>query len=375
VAHDDAPSGCLARTPENVLLFRFTEELTMRAKLLAVAAVLVATSVGRAEDGLTKGTPELKSATALAFGAKGILFIGDSASATIFAIDTGDTKSSSDKPVNVEKIDGKVAAALGVTEKEVKINDVKVNPASGNVYLAVTRGTGAGTPAIVKVTREGTAEPLALKDVMSAKIAVTGQDKGKATSFTSMAFLGDKLYVAGLSNEEFASTLWSIAYPFKDVAGAGIEIFHGAHGKLETKSPIRTFVPYKIGKEDNIMASYTCTPLVKIPVSELKAGAKVKGTTIAELGNRNQPLDMIAYTKDGKDYLLSANSAHGVIKIPTAEFGSSAPITKQTGIAGPKYEKITELKDVVQLDKFDDTRAILLIKSADGFDLKTVPLP
>ena len=54
-----------------------------------------------------------------------------------------------------------------------------------------------------------------------------------------------------------------------------------------------------------MLAAYTCTPLVKLPVSELKAGAHVKGTTIAELGNRNRPLDMIVYQKDGKD--LSAD--------------------------------------------------------------------
>ncbi|MCE9566765.1 MAG: hypothetical protein K8U57_32570 [Planctomycetes bacterium] len=357
----------------------------MRTKLLAIAAVLVATSVGRAEGGLTKGTPELKSATALAFGPKGILFVGDPAGATVFAIDTGDAKAGGDKPVNVEKIDGKVAAALGVTEKEVKITDVKVNPASGNVYLAVTRGTGAGTPAIVKVTREGTAEPLALKDVMFSKVTLPNpfdpkDPKGRTTradTITSMAFLDGKLYIAGLSSEEFASTLRAVAYPFKEAdKGTSIEIYHGAHGAVETRSPIRTFIPYKIGKEDNIMASYTCTPLVKIPVSELKSGAKVKGTTIAELGNMNQPLDMIAYTKDGKDYLLSANSKHGVIKIPTADFATAAAISaKVSGLAGPKYESITELKDVLQLDKFDDTRAILLVKTASGFDLKTVPLP
>lgn len=349
----------------------------MRTKLLALAAVLVALSTGRAEDGLTKGTPELKSATTLAFGAKGVLFVGDSAGAAVFAIDTGDNKSAGEKPVNVEKIDGKLAAALGVTEKEVKINDVKVNPASGNVYLAVTRGTGAGAAAIVKVTRDGAVETLSLKDVPFAKVEVPGQDKGKATSFTAIAFMDGRVFVAGLSNEEFSSTLWAIPYPFKTATGgSAIEIYHGAHGKVETKSPIRTFVPYKIGKDANIMASYTCTPLVKIPVSELKPGVKVKGTTIAELGNRNQPLDMIAYTKDGKDYLLSANTAHGVIKIPTADFGTAEAIsTKVNGLAGPKYEKITELKDVVQLDKFDDTRAILLVKNGAGFDLKTVPLP
>ncbi len=351
----------------------------MRTKLLAAALLLAAVAPApAADDGLTKGTPELKSATALAFGPKGLLFVGDPAATTVFAIDTGDTKATGEKPVNVEKIDGQVAAALGVTEKEVKINDVKVNPASGNVYLAVSRGTGAGQPAIVKVTREGKVEPMSLKDVMFSKVAVPGQGKGKATQFTSMAFTDGRLFLAGLSNEEFASTLWAFPYPFTGkapAAGSAIEIFHGAHGAIETKAPIRTFTPYKIGKEENIMASYTCTPLVKIPISELKPGTKVKGTTIAELGNRNQPLDMIAYTKDGKDYLLSANSAHGVIKIPAAEFGTAAAITARTGIAGPKYDKITALKGVMQLDKFDNTRVVLLMKTDAGFDLKTVDLP
>jgi hypothetical protein len=352
----------------------------MRTKLLAAALLLAVVAPARADDGLTKGTPELKSATTLAFGAKGLLFVADSASATIFAIDTGDTKPAGDKPVNVEKVDGKIAAALGVTEKEVTINDVKVNPASGNVYLAVKRGTGAGQPALIKVTRDGAAEPMSLKDVMFSKVALpNASEKQRAQSITSMALLNDKLFVAGLSSEEFASTLRAIPFPFKDAdKGTSIEIYHGAHGKVETNSPIRTFTPYKIGKEENIMASYTCTPLVKIPVADLKPGVKVKGTTIAELGNQNQPLDMIAYTKDGKDYLLSANSKHGVIKIPTADFATAAAITEPVrggGTAGPKFEKIAELKGVTQLDKFDDTRAILLVKTEAGFDLKTVPLP
>jgi hypothetical protein len=357
----------------------------MRTKLLAAALLLaVVGPAGAADNGLTKGTPELKSATGLAFGPNGLMFVGDAAGAAIFAIDTADAKSGGDKPVNVEKIDGKVAASLGVTEKEVKINDVKVNPASGNVYLAVTRGTGAGQPAIIKVTRDGTTEPMKLTDVMFSKVSIPNPFDPKAKdrytradSITAMAFLGGKLFVAGLSSEEFSSTLRVIPFPFKEVdKGSSIEIYHGAHGGIETKAPIKAFTPYKIGKEENILATYTCTPLVKIPVGDLKPGAKVKGTTIAELGNMNQPFDMIAYTKDGKDYLLSANSKHGVIKIPTADFATAESIsTKIGGTAGPKYEKITELSGVVQLDKFDDTRAILLVKTASGFDLKTVPLP
>jgi hypothetical protein len=350
----------------------------MRTKLLTVAVVLAWAATGLADDGLTKGTPDLKSANVLAFGPKGLLFVGDSQGAAIFAIDTADAKPAGEKDLNVERIDAKTAAALGVSDKDVKINDVKVNPASGNVYLAVTRGTGAGQPAIIKVTRDGNAAPLKLTDVMFAKVSLpNASDKQRAQSITSMAFLDGRLFVAGLSNEEFASTLRAIPFPFKDAdKGAGIEIYHGNHGRLETASPIRTFTPYKIGKEEHIMASYTCTPLVKIPVSELKPGAKVKGTTIAELGMGNTPLDMIAYTKDGKDYLLTANTRYGVLKIPTADFASAQPITARVGgTAGPKFETVDSLKDVQHLAKLDNTRAILLVKTGAGFDLKTVPLP
>lgn len=334
-----------------------------------------------AAEGLTPGTPPLKSISVIAFGPAGLLFVGDPAAASVFAIETRDTKPVGDQPVNVERIDGRIAAVLGVTEKEIRITDVKVNPASGNVYLAVTRGTGAGQPALVRVTRDGRIEPLDLKNVPYAQVRVPGQGKGKATQFTSMAFADGKLFLAGLSNEEFASTLWVLPYPFTDKEGSpgsAVEIYHGAHGQIETKAPIRTFAPYRIAGEPYLMASYTCTPLVRIPVAELKPGVKVKGTTIAELGNRNQPLDMIPYTKDGVDYLLSANTRHGVIKIPAAEFGTAAAITQPVrggGTAGIKYETIEELKDVVQLDKFDAEHVTLLVKTAAGFDLRTVPLP
>ncbi|MFM8274945.1 MAG: hypothetical protein ACKODX_21800 [Gemmata sp.] len=351
----------------------------MRTKLLVAALLLAPAAPGRAEEGgLTKGTPELKSISALAFGPKGLLLVGDSAGAAVFAIDTGDTKSAGDKPLNVEKLDSKIAAALGVTDKDVKINDVRVNPASGNVYAGVSRGAGAGTPALVKVARDGTVSAVALKDVPFAKVvipnpAATGAKGAAPEVITQLAFVDGKVIVAGLSSEQFASTLRVIPFPFKEAdKGAGIEIYHGAHGAIETKSPIRTFVAYKVGTEDHIMAAYTCTPLVKIPVGELKAGAKVKGTTIAELGNGNKPLDMIVYTKDGKDYLLMANSRHGILKLPTTEFATATPITAKTGPAGIKAESIKELTDVVQLDKLDAAHALILTKSGD---LKTVPLP
>ena len=143
-------------------------------------------------------------------------------------------------------------------------------------------------------------------------------------SITDMAFVDGRLYVAGLSNEEFASKLRSVAYPFTTVdGGTSVEIYHGNHGQFETRSPVYTFVPYKVNGEPNLIAGYLCTPLVKFPVSSLKPGAKVLGTTIAELGNRNRPLDMIVYKKDGKEFLLMSNNSRGVMKIPTDGFATA----------------------------------------------------
>jgi hypothetical protein len=354
----------------------------MRTRLFAAAVALIATACSAsAADAFTKGTVDAKSATALAFGPKGVLFVGDSSGAAIYAIDTGDTKAAGEKPVAFERIDQKLASLLGTTEKEVKINDVKVNPASGNVYIAVTRGTGQGQPAIVKIDRGGELSALNLKDVPMAKVAIpnpaAASGKGGSLAITSMQFVGGKLMVAGLSSEQFASTLRTFDFPFKEAdKGAAIEIYHGAHGQVETRAPIRSFVPYKVGGEETVVATYQCTPLVKIPVADLKAGSKVVGKTVAELGNRNMPIDMIVYTKGGKDYILVANTARGVMKIAADQLaGADSISTRIADTAGVKYDKLPELKGVMQLDKLDAGHAILLITNGDGVDLKTIDLP
>ena len=70
--------------------------------------------------------------------------------------------------------------------------------------------------------------------------------------------------MAGLSSEEFASKLRSIAYPFTGVDnGTSVEVWHAPHDQFETRSPVYTFVPYEIDGEPHLVASYLCTPLVK----------------------------------------------------------------------------------------------------------------
>ncbi len=327
-----------------------------------------------------KGTPEIKSITAMAFNSDGVLFVGDSTSAKVFAIETGDAKSTAKGELKIEKINDQLATMLGVTADKVSIADVKVNPVSGNLFIAARRGaTPASAAAIFKVTRDGKISEFSAKDVtFSAVDLPNASDKARTESITSLGFANGKLIVAGLSNEEFASTLRLIPFPFGDAAAAtGVKIYHGAHGKFETQSPVRTFTTYKIGDADHVVAAYQCTPLVKFPVSELNPGSKVTGTTIAELGNRNKPLDMIVYKKDGKDFVLIANSARGIMKMSGENLSASTDnITSRIADkAGVKYETIEGWKGVEQLDKLDDTHAVLLMKVGSGYNLVGVELP
>jgi hypothetical protein len=358
---------------------------TTRVSWTLVLGAVLLSGPARAGDltsNLKKGTPDLKSAAALAFGPEGILFVGDSQGAAVFAIATGDLKPAGAGPLKVEGIDEKIGALLGTNAKGIQITDLAVNPASGNAYLSVRRGGGPDANAVLmRVDRTGKIGEFPLKDVPFAKVTLPNaatQAKARLQSITKLAFVKDRVIVAGLSNEEWASNLRSIPFPFTEAAdgGAGVQIFHGSHGKLETNSPVRTFVPYDIKGESNILAAYTCTPLVKIPVAQLKPGERVKGVTIAELGNRNNPLDMIVYQKGGKDYVLMANSSRGVMKITTDNIdkidGITQPVRDKAGLT---YETIAGLQGVQQLDRLDKDHAILLVQTPSGMNLDTIALP
>jgi hypothetical protein len=186
--------------------------------------------------------------------------------------------------------------------------------------------------------------------------------------------------VSGLSNRDAASGVRALAFPFSDqAAGSSLEIYHGAHGRSEDYAAIRTFVPFVIDGQANLLAGFTCTPLVRCPLNEVSAGEKIRGTTVAELGNRNRPLDMIVYQQGDKHYLLLSNSARGVMKISTDEIETNQGISEPVsggGTAGQPYQTIEAWEGLVQMDRLNQTHAVVLMQTADGaLDLHTVPLP
>jgi hypothetical protein len=355
--------------------------------VLALALFAPLGSAAELTDSLKAGKADLKSAGALTFAADGVLFVGDSLGAAIFAIDTQDRTPSQATAVEVKGLGDKIAAMLGTSADQIQVNDVAVNPISKKTYLSVSRGLGpTAAPVIVRIDTTGKVEALSLDNVKHSSVVLpnpanpTNTGRGgnaRTNAITDLAFVDNRVFVAGLSNEEFSSTLRSIPFPFAQAdKGASVEIWHASHNRFETNSPIRTFLPYKINNEEHILASYTCTPLVKLPVAQLKSGQKVMGTTIAEFGAGNTPLDMIAYKKDNKNYILMSNTSRGVMKFSADGLEAFPSITTSVpGKGGVPYETVTSLTTVVQMDQFDAQRAVVVERGAGGLDLRTIALP
>jgi len=354
--------------------------------VVAATTVLLSANVWGADlYKLSVGTPEIQSAGPLAFGPDGILLIGDTKGAAIVAIQTGD-KSGSPATARyaIDDLGGKIAAAIKADASALAVRDLAVNPLSGNVYVSLSV---AGKPGLVRVNADGQIQQVSLQNVPFSRTALPNAPEDQAgprgnprdSSITDIAWVDGQVIVSGTSSAKSPTNLRALSFPFSEAnEGASLEIYHAAHAKTEDNARIRTFVPFVIDGKPNLLAGFVCTPLVQFPLDGLTPGEKLKGKTVAELGNRNQPLDMIVYKKDGQTYLLLSNSARGVMKISTADIEKNQGLTTPVsggGTAGQPYDTIGSLTGVEQLDKLNDEYAVVLIKDGSLLNLKSVALP
>lgn len=313
--------------------------------------------------GLKTGTPALKSIGSLAFGPEGILFVADSLGAKIFAIGLPDAGSAAAaQPINVDNLDTRLAAYLGIGREDVLVRGMAVHPTSQEVYLSVMRGVGeSGTPVLVKVAGDGTISDVSLEGVAFAETAITDapaedderldfrflqgnregvfqesrggkpgrviKDPFRTITVTDMQYADGELLVAGASNEEFSSTFRRIPFPFNgETRRNTLEIFHVSHGKWETQAPIKTFLMLD-GKTD-ILAGYMCTPVVRFSWDGAQPGEQIKADTVAELGSWNTPIDMVSYTRDGEEYILISNASYETVKIARKDLEQQGALTE-----------------------------------------------
>ncbi|MGB7329193.1 MAG: hypothetical protein WBD31_30205 [Rubripirellula sp.] len=361
----------------------------LRYLLAAIIAVSVTTvsTTANAESlhpgSLKPGTVDLQSLGPMTFTDDGVLLVGDPKAATVYAIaiDANAAKTGNQKPVetslripNLQKAIGDVVRS---SADDITIGDLAVDPSSQTIIVSAE---GKGRFHLLRVLADGSLQVINLDKVNHAEKQLpnppadkmVGQGRRQKNlrleSITDIAFFDGKVMVSGVSANESPSNVMEFSFPFSDNSiVTNVQIYHAAHGRVEEPT-IRTFVPMTIDGEASLLAGFTCTPLVRFPVDSLGGKETVRGTTVAELGNWNSPIDLITYEKDGKSSLLMTNTARGVMKISTDDIQNAPGLTEKVsggGTAGQSFETIVAYEGTAQLDKLSDQHAVVIIGKAD----------
>ena len=343
-----------------------------------------------------KGDPKLKSIGTITFGPQGLLLVSEPTAASIVAIDTGDTGPVQKLKQKVDDVAGHVAARLGAPEGGADILDIAVNPLSGKIYLAVSRKADKQV-AILTVDADGKLADLALDKAAWVRVPLPAAEGVKVSSITDVAFAKDRVLAAGQSNEEFSSKIFSFPLPLVNAKSGDVfsaQTYHVAHRKWETKAPIQSFIPYEEKGKHYVVGAFTCTPIVKFPLDDIKSGGDIRGTSVVELGNGNRPLDMFTYERGGKTWVVAntqrfqANlfgpSKFWGVRVTmdylthnepenTNEKAAWRDVKSKSGPEG--IEIVDALFGARHIDKLNNDQMVVLRENGDKLSLELAPLP
>lgn len=355
----------------------------MRRSMLFLAALSTLGGLASAAD--------VQSISRLEAGPGNVLFVADWKAARVHAIELPPAQQKAAGTFNILDLEALLSRQLGGAR--LTVQDMAVRPGTGEVYVAVSTGP-ARTPALFAVTSDGKARRVDLKAARATSVALrdapTGDDKfwkqtpERSFTVTDMKWRDGELFVAGLSNQEFSSTLRRIRFPFTaQQSASSIEIFHGGHNMMETRAPVRAMSFASLDGKPYLVAAYTCTPLVLIPIDALQDGTHVRGKTVAELGYGNTPADMISYTMrvgdKTEDYmmLVNFNRVSNVIPVSELRAANARPgiekVVSFGQIAGLEVQQ-APLAGALRIDNLDEQSFVLVRRRLETDALQLVSL-
>jgi hypothetical protein len=388
----------------NFIRQRMTAVSVRRGWLWAagVAVTLIMSAPVQAED---NSPTAVASAGVLAFGPGNVLFVGDSKGAAVhaFVLRAVDFTMQSNVAMGnannfegqdlISGIDRKLAALLGTSPDQILINDMIVHQASKQIFLSVERGRGPDAVPVIFKVNQGKLEILDLNGLPHSKVSIANEpdeqtlefgQRQRSLAITDIKYYNSEIFVTGVSNEEFASRLRRIHYPFDNqISTASIEMWHSVHAQFETRAPIIKQFIREVNGEPYIFAVYACTPMVRIPVAALKDGARVRGETIGELGYGSTPVNMFSYAdpSDHKEYVLVTNNMRSATRIAMADLERAKPMPVNVpnnfgpdGVAqypipviGAQHIAPVDAQWAVVIRRYPETN--------DHLDLHTLPMP
>ena len=376
--------------------------LSVVALVLSIGVLAITGSAAPAKKGAdrllknvqTKGL-KFRQIGRMSFATDGVLLVADRGNGSVVAIDTGDTGSATPLKKRIDNIDTLIAGALGTKATGVQIVDMVVNRINGRIYLSVIRKQD-GISALLTIDGSGKVAAVNLAKARHVRITLPGDGKAKVSNVTGVKLAGSRVLAAGQSGREFASKIYSIPLPLEHGNSAAVystETFHVAHGRWETRAPIQSFIPVKEKGKTYIVGSFNCTPIAKFPVDGLENGAKIKGTSVVELGSGNRPVDMFIYKKGGKDWLVTNTDRFHQKRGPigpsqywgcrvdmkylgakeTNEKAARRTVKKKKGPEG--MEVIDVLFGVKHIDQFANDKVVVLRDTKGKLSLEPAVLP
>ena len=182
-----------------------------------------------------------------------------------------------------------------------------------------------------KVRGSGPMPPLP-RDVAKGEIALS------TLAIMDMEFYEGELFVADVATDNFLSSLRRIAYPFDGTQSiTNVDMYHITHDQYESRAPIRAMSVQNIDGKPQLVAAYTCSPIVLVPLEDLTDGARISAKTIMDYGN-GQPLDMIPFEMQGQSMLFVTNDSRSPQVIPVAGLNNAKVVTHEDFDRGGKLD-------------------------------------
>jgi len=324
---------------------RFARLTSLAPSVLVALALLVATLApaaladGRSIDDLlgdaAEGALAPRLPRELAFGPDGLLLFLDGN--TIHAVDTEDRgRAAGRRGVRgrVPGVGSSIAQKLGCTVAQLQIVGMALNPASGRVYVSAgTRTANRNAPEgvrILVVDGDGTVEALALDAVRHASVSIEGQ-----VQIYDLVYHDGRVYAPGMNREQFASEIFMVDAPFQGASATSFtsSIYHTSHRAWETRAPWTGVCIYTKGREDYLIATSACTPVMRFAIADIEAGEEIEGTTVCEVGAGNRGWNLVPI-RTGRDetLLVLNNSRYGIIGLEDEILAEGTDVNEETSM-------------------------------------------
>jgi hypothetical protein len=338
--------------------------------MLVAAAVLAAAGAASLATGQAGGAAV--NLLALEFDPDGMLYALDSKAGQVLSLQLPDKKGKV-APVQVPDLGVQLAKLLDGAPGDVLVHDVAVHPASFAVYVSAGK-KGAQDSRLFRVGADRKLQEVPVADVKKASVSLP-----QGTQPFDLAVTARSLVVSSTSQDRtFGSGLHRVSLPLAEgkVANAQTEVYHTSHRAWETKAPLIAVTAYTAGGKDYLVGSTKCTPVVRIPVDEIGDKAKVKTTTIIELGGRNGPVSMLVYGQGPRQTLLVTHqntATEGAYKVSGAVLNEGSRVNEQA--VNRSGLTVDAWKNTKRAALLGPAAAVAVVDQGGTLSLVTLPLP